>query len=100
MSENQEKETKETVKSSALKLSDDAIVMIRELIQLSILTGTNVVDHFRALQLEPTEENPSLLTVTEDYLNAYNDMVNKLNEAAVKMHEEAQKKVVVSDGTN
>lgn len=82
------------------KLGDDAILMIRELIQLSILTGTNVIDHFRAMQLESNEEKEVYLSVTPEYIEGYNEMVNKLNEAAVKMQEEAQKKVVVDDGKN
>ncbi len=79
------------------KLGDDAILMIRELIQLSILTGTNIVDHFRAMQLEPVEGKEMYLTVTPEYLDGYNAMVLKLNEEAVEMQKQAQAKIITSD---
>lgn len=73
------------------KLSDDAILMIRELIQVSILTGTNIVDHFRGMKLESTDGVS--LSPTEEYISAYNEMVVKMNEEIVKRQEEAQKAV-------
>lgn len=75
------------------KLSDDAILMVRELIQLSLLTGTNIVDHFRAFQLEPVEGKTHMLSPTPEYIEAYNAMVIKLNEDAIRQQEEAQKTV-------
>lgn len=77
------------------KFSDDAILMVRELIQLSILTGTNIVDHFRAMQLEPVEGKEHMLAPTPEYIEAYNAMVVKLNEEAVRAQEEAQKTAAV-----
>lgn len=79
------------------KLSDDAILMVRELIQLSLLTGTNIVDHFRALQMEPIDGKAHLLAPTPEYIDAYNDMVKKLNEEALKQQEEAQKTAAVEE---
>lgn len=73
-----------------LKLSDDAILMVRELIQVSILTGTNIVDHFRGMQLEVS---PSGLTPTPEYIEAYNNMVKKMNEEMVARQETAQQSV-------
>ena len=79
------------------KMADDLISMIRELVQLSLLTGTNVVDHFRALQMEATEEKPSYLTVTPEYVQAYNTMILKLNEEAKRHQEEMQKTPAIED---
>lgn len=72
------------------KLSDDAILMVRELIQVSILTGTNIVDHFRGMQLE---ESPVGLVPTPEYIDTYNNMVKKMNEEMLARQEEAQKAI-------
>lgn len=61
------------------KLSDDVIALVRELVQLSLLTGTNIIDHFRAIQLEELE--PGKLFPTEVYVNDYNRMVEELTNA-------------------
>lgn len=68
------------------KLGDDLIAVIRELVQLSILTGTNVVDHFRAINFEIHEQTGKAVP-TQDYMDAYSDMMEKLQEQA----EQAQK---------
>lgn len=60
-----------------LRMTDDLIAMIRELVQLSLLTGTNVVDHLRAIVLEPATENGKV-TVTPEYVEAYNAMIRQL----------------------
>ena len=43
-----------------MKLSDDVIAHIARLLQMAILTGTDVVDHLRMVRLETTEDNRSL----------------------------------------
>ena len=95
------KEKTETVAAAAtgeakktFKLSDDAIVVIRELIQLSLLTGTNIVDHFRGIVLETTADGK--VTITPEYVEAYQQMLQKLSEEAERMQAEAEKNVMVS----
>lgn len=80
------------------KMSDDLIGMVREIIQLSLLTGTNIVDHLRSIQMEPVEGKEVYLTVTPEYVEAYNKMVLSLNEQALKMQEEMQKTAAVDEG--
>lgn len=77
------------------KLSDDSIVMIRELIQLSLLTGTNVVDHLRAFRCEEikTDTVTRYLSPSEEYVGAYNEMIAKLNEESMRKAKEAQEKL-------
>ena len=38
-----------------MKLSDDAIVVIARQLQVAILTGTDVVDNLRLIDLEPSD---------------------------------------------
>lgn len=58
------------------RMTDDLIAMIRELVQLSLLTGTNIIDHMRALVMEITPDGR--VTVTPEYVQAYNSMVSQL----------------------
>ena len=60
-----------------LKLSDTSIGMIRDLIQLSLLLGTNIIDNLRAMRFD-YDPNSSNLLPNEDYVNAYNAMIVSL----------------------
>lgn len=82
----------QSTETKVLKLSDDAIYMVRELIQLSLLTGTNLVDHFRAMRF--TEGDNGYVMVLPEYVVSYNEMVQKLNEDALKLQEAAQASIV------
>jgi len=64
-----------------VKMSDDMIAVIRELVQLTLLTGTNIVDHLRAITCEIDAET-SKLVPTEEYVDAYNDMIGDLVKKA------------------
>ena len=88
-----EKEVKEQTTETAstddrkfFKLDDSLIGIIRELVQLSLLTGTNIVDHLRAVIIEATPDNK--IAITPEYVEAYNNMILKLNaEAEQKMQD-------------
>ena len=70
------------------KMSDDLIAVVRELVQLSLLTGTNIVDHLRAIEVEVDSETGKLIPTVE-YVEAYNSMVQELIDRA----QEAQTKL-------
>ena len=74
------------------KVSDDLIGMIRELVQLALITGTNIVDHMRALVVEETPDG-RFITVSPEYVQAYNDMVEKLHQEAEERIAEMQKRM-------
>jgi hypothetical protein len=57
------------------KLSDDAIVLIARQLQVAILTGTDVVDNLRLLELE--EKNGSLVP-SPTCLKSHDDQINSL----------------------
>ena len=74
-----------------LKLSDDAIGMIRELLQYSLLLNINIVDNLRGLQLEVNPETGSLVPAAS-YVEGYNAMVTDLDakvDEAMKLEEKA-----------
>jgi len=100
MSENKtelEKADTVPVTQQALKMSDDLISMVRELVQFSLLTGTNIVDHFRAVQMELMPSKPGYITLTANYVKAWNTMVLELNEQAAKQQAEMQKTEATED---
>ena len=70
-----------------LKLSDDLIAVVRELVQLALITGTNIVDHLRAVEVELDEQEKVVPTV--GYVEAYNKMVEELVQKA----NDTQKKI-------
>lgn len=49
------------------RLSDNVIAQIVRLIQLGILSGTDISDHFRQLVLEPDVLRPGHLVLTPEY---------------------------------
>ena len=48
-----------------MKLNDEVIAHIAKILQLAILTGTDIVDHMRLIRLTTGEDNDLLLD--EDY---------------------------------
>ena len=60
-----------------LKLSDEAIGQVAKLIQLAILTGTDVVDNLRTLCLVTDGES---LYLSTGYKEAFNANLDKLAE--------------------
>lgn len=72
------------------KLNDDLIGMIRELVQLALLTGTNIVDHLRAVVVQESDADGRFVTVAPEYVEAYNQMILKLSEEAEQKMKEMQ----------
>lgn len=66
------------------KMTDDLIAVIRELVQLTFITGTNIVDHLRAVEMEIDEDTNKIIP-TVKYIEAYNAMVEELLEKANEM---------------
>jgi len=75
------------------KLDDNVIGMCRELVQLSLLLGQNIVDHLRALVVEESKEDPRYLTLNSGYVEAYNKMILELNEQATEASKAAEQQL-------
>ena len=63
-----------------MKLHDTTIGHVARLVQMAILTGTDVVDHLRMLTLKASEDN--LLYVEDEYQKIFDDQVGKMLENA------------------
>jgi hypothetical protein len=58
---------------------DDAVVMqLLRLMQIGLLTGTDVVDHFRMLALEPSANDAEKLVLTPEYMEHDAVVIDKL----------------------
>lgn len=79
------------------KLSDQIIGQIRELLQLSLLTRTHIVDNLRTLEVEESEEHPGKLILSQEYCDGWNTMVQKMYDEAQTKHEE-QTTTLADDG--
>ena len=66
-----------------MKLNDEVIAHISKLVQLAIISGTDVVDHFRMIRLAPSENE---LFLEENYRSQIDDNIKKMvNEVNNKL---------------
>lgn len=65
--------------NNTVTLSDHAIVRIVDLLQLALLTGTDIIDNLRTLRL--TLEHDKLI-ISDDDNRAFNEAVQRLSDKA------------------
>jgi hypothetical protein len=70
------------------KLSDETIGQIAKLVQLAILTGTDVVDNLRLLRVTPSEEGDNFLDPTVEYLEVFESNIQKLQDEIASVETE------------
>jgi len=75
---------------TVLMLANDSIGLIRELLQLALLTGTNIIDHLRLMKLVVGPDGK--LEPEEAYIEAYNKSIAAMAEQAEAMRAEAIEK--------
>lgn len=68
-----------------MKLNDTSIAQIVKLIQMALLTGTDIVDHLRMLQL--TLDENDTLTIDQEYSKVFNESIERM----IQNSNEAQK---------
>lgn len=64
--------------NDSVRLGDESIAMIAKLVQMAILTGTDVVDNLRTLRLH----------VEDNVVNPHPDFLTEFDESIAKMTEE------------
>ena len=62
-----------------MKLSDSTIAHLIKLLQMAILTGTDVSDNFRLLELAEVDGK---LEIDENYLEVFNQNLDKIVQQA------------------
>jgi len=63
-----------------MRLHDNTIGHIAKLVQVAILTGTDVIDHLRMVTLR---EEDGMLLVEQEYLDVFEDQIQKMLHNAV-----------------
>lgn len=99
MSEENTTSTVTATERKTFKLSDDIIALVRDLLQLSLLTNSNIIDHLRAVVVEAETARPNYLTLTPEYVEAYNTHIEKLNQEAQEAVLAAQARLATDDST-
>ena len=61
-----------------MKLHDNCISHIAKIVQLAILTGTDIVDNLRAMELTDVD---GLLDLNPDYIQTFEENLSKLVES-------------------
>lgn len=73
----------------SLKLTDDAIAHIAKLIQVAILTGTDIVDNLRAVSFVSDESGQLMISPdsSESFESNINNLLNDASNTPVKQQE-------------
>jgi hypothetical protein len=61
-----------------MKLTDQTIYTFMQLIQVAMLSGTDIIDHFRMIELDSDEE--SMLNLTKESQTILEGNINKMLE--------------------
>lgn len=72
-----------------MNLSDEVLAAVAQAVQLGILTGTDVVDHLRLLELEQSVDHPTSLVLTVDSKKRIERNVNDMLERSLQIKREA-----------
>ena len=64
--------------NKTFKLTDNTIAHIVKLLQIGLLEGTDVSDHFRRISLEADDEGN--LYLSEDYEESFNESLEKMEQ--------------------
>ena len=76
--------------NDTVTLSDHAIVRIIDLLQLALLTGTDIIDNLRTLRLNVSGDK---LTISETENQAFTDAVKRLQDRAEELGAEGARNV-------
>ena len=58
-----------------MKLSDNTIAHMVKLLQMAIMTGTDITDNFRMLELVEAE---GVLEIDQDYMHVFNQNLDRI----------------------
>lgn len=76
--------------NNVYKLSDDVIAALGKLLQLAILTGTDVTDWFRMIQVTPDPDDCSRLVISDEYRTILDNQISELEKQADSLMEKIE----------
>jgi hypothetical protein len=62
----------------SFKFSDEVIAQVARLVQLAIITGTDIVDNLRMLSVTQSESDKEILVLTDEYRQIAESQITKL----------------------
>lgn len=71
-----------------MTLTDQVIAEISRLLQVAIITGTDVVDNLRLLELESDDTQEGHLVLSENYVERAERNINKMLKEAESLRED------------
>ena len=80
------------------RLSDEVIAQIAKIIQVAILTGTDVVDNLRMMRVTSSSDEESVLTLTDEYKEMNEGQIADLLEKASQASEATMADVLEIEG--
>tara|TARA_Y100001963_G_C6605862_1_gene364722 strand:- start:326 stop:568 length:243 start_codon:yes stop_codon:yes gene_type:complete len=72
------------------RLSDEVISQIAKLVQIAILTGTDVVDNLRTIRMAKPDSGESLLMLSDAYRQISEDQIKSMLESAESIRSDSQ----------
>ena len=63
-----------------MKFNDEVIAHVAKILQMALITGTDIVDHLRMVTLDETNGE---LFLNEDYIKNHDQNINKMIEEAL-----------------
>lgn len=84
-----------TIKGNKMRMSDAVLHRFVQIVQEAFLTGTDVSDHLRMVEMQPDPADPHVLVLTDEYY----DLVRKQHEALLQFAEQQKtaKKLLTED---
>ena len=72
---------------SEFKLADEVIGHVGKLVQLAIITGTDIIDHLRMIRVTSSEADSSVMVLTPEYREISEGQVTQLLEEASQLQD-------------
>ena len=70
-----------------MKFSDEVIAHIAKILQMALITGTDIVDHLRMVTVEAEDGE---LFLNEDYANHYESNIQKMIDEALEKQDQQE----------
>jgi len=72
------------------KLTDEVITQVGKLLQLAIITGTDLVDNLRMIEVAPSELEPGKLSLSPEYRAVADQQIETLMQEVENIKSENQ----------
>jgi hypothetical protein len=80
------------------KLSDEFIARILMIVQEAMISGTDVLDLFRQMEIKPDAEDPHVVVLTDQYKETVDRWHNQIEEMLVARRDAHECDVIKGEG--